>query len=498
MNSPSPPTRGPTIVLVGGAMTVDDGAAMDSRQPVEDDPWSLVSQLALTGSMLWWRTVLSVINPILAEGGEDTFCYVVGGKAVKEVRSDGSLTQRRLTAVLSGGSTNVKFDRPWERHQLPDDFVPHGSIGYKVDTTGKRWVFARIDQPPYTVAEAIGAKVVVDSGTWPYLHPDDLSMSNLERGTFSRFEAARVFSDVVLVLPHTYAVGAFLDSYVKWVAVGRRGAGQHELPGRTADGGRWRELRHSVPVPLTAEFKVTGVIQGGTWVDPSDFEAARSLLETRYDLKLGFWDLVGNAVLRQALLDSTPISAAPTEPAAVPPAAKARAAKRVDAAEAEVAARTESKEAIAKRLETHGWEQGHGIIYRLVDWKGQVEDHVLLYMTLSITKRRCAVTVATLWVSLFETVTSYLSAHAEELQEIAAPDECEAGETSTTIWRCKGGWADPIDWDERVAVIATKTLRWVEVFANLGALCRQGQADREAEQIAKFKSWDLEPDRRPT
>lgn len=469
-------------------MTVDGGATMDSRQLVQDDPWSLVSQLALTGSMLWWRTVLSVVNPILIESGEDAFCYVVGGKSVKELRSDGSLTQRRLTAVLSGGSTDVEFDRPWEEHPLPEGFVPHGNIGYKVDASGKRWVFSGIDRPPYTVAEAIGAKAVIDQRTWPYA-------SRSDKDNFSDFESARLFSDVVLVLPHTPAIARYLESYVEWVVGGRRGLGHHAQPPRTSDPEHWQELRNSVPVPLSAEFKVTGVIQGGVWTDAADFEAARSLLESRYDLKLGFWDLVGNAVLRQAMLDSTPISAAPAEPAAVPAAARARAAKRADAAANEVAARTQSKEAIAKRLEPYGWEQGHGITYTLVDWKGQVEDRVLLYMTLSITKRRCAVTVATLGRELFDLVHSYLGARAEEFEEIAAPDECEARDGSTTIWRCAGGWSDSIDWDERIAVIGAKTLRWADALAGLGAQCRQWQADQEAERIAQFKSWGLEPER---
>lgn len=469
-------------------MVVDGGATMDSRQLVEDDPWSLVSQLALTGSMLWWRTVLSVVNPILTEAGENSLCYVVGGKSVKELRSDGSLTQRRLAAVLSGGTTKVEFDRPWEEHPLREGFVPHGTIGYKVETSGKRWVFAGIDQPPYTVAEAIGASVIIDQRTWPYV-------SRTDKDNFSDFESARMFSGVVLVLPHTPVIATYLESYVDWVAGGRQGLGHHGQPPGTRDPERWQELRNSVPVPLSSEFKVSGVIQGGTWVDPADFEAARSLLESRYDLKLGFWDVVGNAVLRQALLDSTPISAAPVEPAVVPAAAKVRAAKRADALATEIAARTESKEAIARRLEPHGWEQGHGITYRLVDWKGQVEDRVLLYMTLSITKRRCAVTVATLGRELFDLVHSYLGAHAAEFEEIAAPDECEARDRSTTIWRCTGGWSDPIDWDERIAAIGAKTLRWADAFAGLGTRCRQWQADQEAARIAQFKSWGLEPER---
>jgi hypothetical protein len=469
-------------------MTVDGGDTMDSRQLVEDDPWSLVPQLALTGSMLWWRTVLSVVNPILSEAGENAFSYVVGGKSVKELRSDGSITQRRLTAVLGGGSTSVEFDRPWEEHPLPEGFVPHGNIGYKVDTSGKRWVFSRIDQPPYTVARVIGAGTIIDQGTWPYV-------SRSEKDNFSDFESARVFSEVVLVLPHTWAIASYLENYVEWVVGGRQSLGHRAQPPRTSDPERWQELRRSVPVPLSAEFKVTGVIQGGVWTDPADFEAARSLLESRYDLKLGFWDLVGNAVLRQAMLESTPISAAPAEPVPVPSAARARATKRADAAATEVAARTESKEAIAKRLERYGWEQGRGITYTLVDWRGQVEDGVLLYMTLSITKRRCAVTVATPGRELFDLVHSYLDAHAGELEEIAAPDECEVRDGSTTIWRCAGGWSDPIDWAERIAAIGAKTRRWVDVFAGLGVQCRQWQADQEAERIAQFKSWGLEPDR---
>jgi hypothetical protein len=469
-------------------MTVDGGATMDSRQLVEDDPWSLVSQFALTGSMLWWRTVLSVVNPILAEAGDDALCYVVGDKSVKELRSDGSLAQRRLTAVLRGGSTNVEFDRPWEEHPLPGGFVPHGNIGYKVDAPGKRWVFSNIDQPPYTVAEAIGANAIIDQMTWPYA-------SRSDKDNFSDFESARLYSGVVLVLPHTRAIATYLESYVEWVVGGRRGLGRQGQPRRTSDPEHWQELRNSVPVPLSADFKVTGVIQGGTWVDPADFEAARSMLESRYDLKLGLWDLVGNAVLRQAMLDSTPISAPPAEPAAVPAAAKARAVRRADRAATEVAARTDSKEVIAKRLEPHGWVQGNGITFTLVDWKGQVDDRVLLYMTLSITKRRCTVTVATLGRDLFDLVHSYLGAHANEFEEIAAPDECEARHGSTTIWRCAGGWSDSIDWDERITVIGAKTLRWADAFAGLGAQCRNWQADQEAERIAQLKSWGLEPER---
>jgi hypothetical protein len=89
-------------------------------------------------------------------------------------------------------------------------------------------------------------------------------------------------------------------------------------------------------------------------------------------------------------------------------------------------------------------------------------------------------------------VKAYLAAHADELEDIAAPDPCEAG-TSTTIWRCSGGWADPIDWDERVAVIGAKTHRWAEVLAGLSPQCYQWQAEenrnREKMGIFEVNDW---------
>jgi hypothetical protein len=473
-------------LLIGGPITVAGGTTMDSRQPVEGDPWALVTQLALTRSILWWQTVLSVVNPVLAEEGDDAFCYVVGGKSVRELRSDGSLTQRRLKAALGGESTDVKFDVPWEQHPLPDGFVPHGQVGYKVDTSGKRWVFSGIDQPPYTVAEVIGAKVIVDTGMWPYLN-------RTESDTLSGFEAARAFSDVLLVLPHTPVIASYLDGYVAWVAGGRRGSGGEFQSQQTTDPERWRELRNSAVVPLSAEFKITGVIQRGAWVDPSSFEAARSLLESHHDRTLGFWETASNAALRPN--GSVPIPPAPAEAIDLPSEAGTRAQKMAEMATAEVEARTESKNAIAERLAPYGWKQGQGITYTLIEWNGQVEDHVLLYMTLSITKRRCSVSVSTLFPDYFDLIKSHLLAHGNQFEEIAAPDDCDVRDGSTTIWRCAGGWADPIDWEERIAVIVAKTLGWVESFAELETPFREAQEHREAGQITKFKAWGLEPER---
>jgi hypothetical protein len=201
------------------------------------------------------------------------------------------------------------------------------------------------------------------------------------------------------------------------------------------------------------------------------------------------------ATPHSVLNGSVPIPPAPAEAIDLPSVAGARAQKMAEMATAEVEARTESKNAIAERLAPYGWKQGQGITYTLIEWNGQVEDHVLLYMTLSITKRRCSVSVATLFPDYFDLIKSHLLAHRNQFEEIAAPDDCDVRDGSTTIWRCAGGWADPIDWEERIAVIVAKTLGWVESFAELETPFREAQEHREAGQITKFKAWGLEPER---
>ena len=74
-------------------------------------------------------------------------------------------------------------------------------------------------------------------------------------------------------------------------------------------------IAYTCPVPVQADFTVTGLVQNGEWQDPSDLEAARSLLQASDDLKIGIWDLVGNATLRRTLLEAVP--SAPPPPIAV-------------------------------------------------------------------------------------------------------------------------------------------------------------------------------------
>ena len=72
------PRPGPTVILIGGPMTVDDGTSFDTRQQIEGDENSEVTLRSLATSPLWWRTTISVVMPILESAGEQAFALVIG------------------------------------------------------------------------------------------------------------------------------------------------------------------------------------------------------------------------------------------------------------------------------------------------------------------------------------------------------------------------------------------------------------------------------------
>jgi hypothetical protein len=55
----------PTIVLIGGQLTLTDGSEVDSRQSATDEKTAEALQAALTGCAAWWSTVSSIVVPTL-------------------------------------------------------------------------------------------------------------------------------------------------------------------------------------------------------------------------------------------------------------------------------------------------------------------------------------------------------------------------------------------------------------------------------------------------
>jgi len=476
-------------------MSLDGGELLDSRQPLDSDEGSLVAHRTLAGSVLWWRVALSVAAPTLDDMGEGAHGVIIGGQSLKELRSDGAVVRRALRGLLRGRAVSVDTV-PGARHQeVPEGYTNLGSIAYRVTDPAATWQIIGFDM--VGIATDGQAAVIIDTGTWPYAG---------HRPDHAEFERARLGGVGLLILPHTPRTEQYVRSYSSWLC-----AGDGPLQGREIEGARERPDRpefrlHRVqPVPLSAEFAVTGWVEGGEWRDPSDLEAARTLLAARYDLKLGLWDLARNSTLRDALLHPSPVEPVAPGVAPLPATAVSRAKVLAGELRSHQTERRESKETIGAKLANFGWvtrghETGAEITLPLREWVGKFEPFTLLYLTLSITERRCAVSVADGMDGQMTATGRYVTKHWRSLAEIAAPDTCLARE-GRTLWRCAGGWADALDWEERVAAIGTRTKAWFHLFAALGEELADRQGRAEAREIAKWvrEGWpaDRVPGMRP-
>ena len=260
---------------MGGTFTADTGEQLDSRQPFAEDPRSKIARTALAGSELWWLVTASLVLPLLDAQGDDSFAIASGAKSVVTPRPDGTVKRRRLATVLPGGVRPSNSNGRW--------MVTYGAgLWRELDT-----------------------RVLIDTSSLYWQNAFALE-------DYAEFEQRwRKHEDLIIVGVHTHADALYLNGYTEWVADGRpKQAGGPGLP-RTHSA---TDGLHAV-LPVEAEFGVTGVVQNGTWVDPAPLEAARALLQARFDLRLGIWDLATNDTLRSTLLKETPVAAAPTTPA---------------------------------------------------------------------------------------------------------------------------------------------------------------------------------------
>lgn len=489
-------STGPTIILIGGPMTVDDGSSLDSRQPVAGDPTSHVTQASLATSLLWWLTASSLVGRLLDSAGESAFALLVGQRSVVELRHDGSLRRTGLRALLPGGTTELELIRTSFDEPLPDSYTEAhrlaswngtvmGTVGFKTRSPNHRWRFLKGNEFYLDKAgEKIGASILIDTS-------ETLTQGgDLLPDRYADFEKRRLMGDnSILVMPHTHRSESLVRGYLAWVRDGRPAAEKFS-PQVTS----WdptappNPVHYTCPVPVEAQFGVTGLVQGGEWRDPSDLEAARALLQARYDLKIGIWDLVGNPTLRSALLSSTPQAPAPEEAAAVPAAAARRAQKRVAARAAEKAEAERSLDQIAAffgPLEVLGWKrplEGRGFMHLpLTDdyprWPGD-DPSPLAQLEFEVGKRQSTVRVFTILYNQVD-ISRYVTDRRETLEDIAVPDRCPLGANPRPIlWRAPGGWADDIDWPQRIAALSERTFRWRAALHDLCGQCRRAHAKK--------------------
>jgi len=478
-------------------MTLEDGLTIDSRQEVEGDPGGETIRKALEGSLHWWMTVSSIVRPVLENAGSETFAMILGQRSVLQLLPDNTTRRSSLRKLLPGGVSTVSMVRSAMGEPIPKTYVKAakltvrgqdmGTIGFKRIDTMKRWYF--LDGNEYYLRHAgrhIGPTVLVDTT------PKDATAGDEFPEQFEEFARSRMFSDL-LVIPHTSGSQAFLDRYAKWAKGHFRPARRHATSSLAPP--PWdpnqppNPFAYTLPIPTDADFRITGYFRDNQWQDPSEPEAARSLLESRFDLKLGFWDLVNNPILRSSLLMTKPRQAPPPGTTKIPKAASERAARTIEEKLERKKLETAELVAVGARLEPALiglWKPIEPGIFRLEltepvhRWLGD-EPWPLVSITLTIVKRH---TQASLSISLYNQVDlkSYVRNRKEALEQIGRHAEgaiVDLDAMHPILWKVPGGWGDQVDWETRAQSLLGMSKLWTSEFEDLCAACRIALSERE-------------------
>ncbi len=457
------------IILVGGAFTPDGGDLIDSRQQLVGDNGSDAMRRSLGGSWLWWSTVASVVVPMLESSGREAYALVIGERSVHELKPDGSTARESLRKLLPGGSGDVAFVPRARAESVGTEASAEGVSRYELAPDQPvRWRFIDGDDPDLErFPISTSPTVIVDTSEAIY---EDRMAPRLDK----RERLRRRFATAVppcLVLPHTAATEGVVTAFLTWRAKGSPPLPEVERP---VTGPDWLDtppdpMAFTQMVPVSADFRVTGLVRHGDWTTPDDLEAARRLLQARYDLRIGIWDLVDNAVLRQSLLEATPVAPAPPEQVSVPRGADARARAAV---EKKVAQQERLREiyAVADPLTALGWVPE------------QLEPYSLLSLPLGGLLKLGSSTRPTAWMSVCLTrhearviarvtigmrglmLGEYVEQHRQQFEDIAGTEVAVSGGLMT-LWKAPGGWADDVEWVDRFRELATKSERWLAALA---------------------------------
>lgn len=468
-------------------MTLEHDEQLDSRQPVEGDPGSLVAHKTMSESLLWWMTTTSLVDAILDSAGPDAFALVIGPRSVVELKSDGSLRRARLDSFLEGGVGTVRIKQSQMNTPLPASYrsvhtLPSSSgterftVGVDVGAPGKRWRFLR-GAPFFDLfIQTIAPTVIVDAA------PGSIFSH------YGLYEVNRLVDGITLVLPHTQATERFLRGLLDWMERGR----PHEDPWWFGQG-PWTQSGHSswweakeataVAVPTSAEFGVSGLFRDWQWREPDNLEAARAFVQSRFDLRIGIWDLEGSPPLRASLLAPASATERASEPASVPSGSARRTAQREDAKVADDDRRREAHVAACEQFDLLfplGWKLA---LLRPGAHESFLREYFRLWLTqpverygrnrtpswlsFEINPRSTCACIGVFVDNQFE-LSPYLAPKRGLLEEIAAPGECDlSSKFRAVLWRAEGGWRDEVDWPERLAELGAKTPLWLEVFADL-------------------------------
>jgi len=456
------------IVLVGGVFTPDGGGRIDSRQRIEGDDGSEVMRRSLRASWFWWSIVSSLVLPILESAGPRAYALVIGERSLQELKSDGSTERTSLLKLLPGVAGEVSFVRPAEGEPKPLGghtyaFPPGGDV---------RWLFVEGDDPDLErFPESARPTVIVDTTSAVYSDTPHTRLDSYQLMQ-RRFVGP---TPAILVLPHTTAAETSAKAYIESDTAERPRVMPRHRPGSD---GTWLDtppdpIQFTTMVPVQADFRVSGLVKNRTWAPPDDLEAARQLLQARFDLRIGIWDLVDNPVLRESLLVGSPVEPAPTTPSKVPSGAAARAATAV---EKKLAQQERHREiyAVSWPLEALGWVRTQLEPYSLLCLPLSEpvpfgpNPRPVAWLAVSLTRHQAQVIARGLMAVPGLSLGGHIEQRRAAFEAISGMEVAVNGGLST-LWKEPGGWADDLDWETRFRALAQKSTGWSAELAPAAA-----------------------------
>jgi hypothetical protein len=449
----------PTIILIGGQLTLPDGSEVDSRQPATDDTTARVLQAALTGCAEWWSAVSSIVVPTL-EDPKGGFAVIFSPcRSILHVTSDGEIRRSVLRKFLRGTVGSVSVMRSTNGQSFPSDYrslarlrspkgADMGSVGVRFDNPIPRWSFVDGTDYYFGIVANRMARIIVDA-----------------TGTFLNFT-----SGWYSTLPNEYSVAS------------------QRVPGAPRDPAAF--LRFPV---LRAVCSVSGLLRAGQWEDAAGLEAARMLLLKRYDLKLGLWDLALNPVLRSTVLESLPVRPAPDEPVQAPASEWKRAERKAEKAtvqrDATQLAVGEVIAALKQELKLVGWRVDNALwpvapvrknrpwLYLpltepLPSWP---DGPGLPFVVLRIDVNKSSIRLV-VWHSFNNDldISAFIERRREGFESVAPLPPFPKARNDVALWTASIGWGDTkADWSSIAKEIAEHTKRWVEILADFVASARK-------------------------
>lgn len=415
-----------TVVLIGGTATLIDGGEIDTRSAHEDDPLSSVAHAVAANSTDWWETATSLVGPMVDATDHLKQASVFGKRTVARVEATGETKRQRLSTFLEGGVAAVKDETVTKRFDdadwLLNSYELHAKRQLNEDLRCN--LFVSTDEEMFTVRYE-------------------------KQPLFERFETF-VDPGSVLIVPHTRLVERFLQAYSEHVNLSRAPAMGHFLEPENE-----RSLaEHHPPIATNATFQVTGLFAANNWQSPTALEAARRLMQTRFDLQLGLWDVVNDEPLREALLDEKPLAAVGQETVPLPGSYLSYAKSKIAEREQHERDAEEEQNALLEQASTmlsaKGWrlkeERDNHFVYVLAG--SENERNALLRFDLYINKTSSSVYVASGHGELTRQLTHDVTSLTPRLESRYEVSEYKESVSGNSIWKIQG--VDPVSVAERV------------------------------------------------